>query len=284
MDDFRKHSILIAVGVLITANFFIWYAVSAAERDTLTVAFFDVGQGDSIFIESPTGVQVLLDGGPDNGVLAQLGSVMPFYDHSIDMLIVSNPDKDHFAGLVDVLKRYSIQNVLEPGTVTDTEIYKIFKDAVREEGIEPAIARRGMVIDLGGGVSLQILFPDRDVSGLSTNDGSVVAKLVYGDTSFMLSGDTTKNIEEYLTLLDGKNLDVDVLKLAHHGSKTSSSDVFLGATTPKYAIVSAGKENRYGHPHQEVIDRLNALNVKILGTYEMGTVVFESNGVQLWRK
>lgn len=284
MDDFRKHSILTAVGILITANFFIWYAVSAAERDTLTVAFLDVGQGDAIFIESPTGVQVLLDGGPDNGVLAQLGSVMPFYDRSIDMLIISNPDKDHFAGFVDVLNRYSIKNVLEPGTNTDTKIYKIFKDTVVEEEVEPIIAQRGTFIDLGGGVSLQILFPDRDASGLSTNDGSIIAKLVYGDTSFMLSGDTTKNIEEYLVLLDGKNLDVDVLKVAHHGSKTSSSDIFLSATTPEYAIISAGKENRYGHPHQEVIDRLNALNVKILGTYEVGTIIFESDGEQLWRK
>jgi len=284
MKDFKKHSLMIIIATLVTANFFIWYAVSASERDTLRVAFLDVGQGDAIFIESPTGVQVLIDGGPDNQILSELGSVMPFFDRSIDMLIISNPDKDHFAGFVDVLKRYSVQNILEPGTVTDTEIYKIFKDAAAEEGAESILARRGMVIDLGGGVNLQILFPDRDVSGLSTNDGSIIAKLVYGDTSFMFPGDTTKNIEEYIARLDGEHLDVDILKLAHHGSKTSSSEVFLAATTPKYGIISAGKNNRYGHPHQEVIGRLSASEIKILGTYEEGTIIFESDGERLWRK
>lgn len=284
MTSIRKHAALYFLGTLFVANFFIWYAVSAESRGTLTVAFLDVGQGDAIFIESPTGKQILLDGGPDGSVLSRIGALMPFYDRSIDMLIVSNPDKDHFAGFIDVLKNYQVGEIMEPGTVPGTKIYETFKEAVAEEGVEPVIARRGIVIDLGGDVYLEILFPDRDVSGLSTNDGSVIAKLVYGDISFMLPGDTTKNIEEYLALLDGKDLDIDVLKVGHHGSKTSSSEIFLAATTPDYAIISAGEGNRYGHPHQEVIDRLNASSIKILGTYEQGTIVFESDGEQLWRK
>lgn len=284
MVSIRKHATLYFVGILFASNFFIWYAVSAESRGTLTVAFLDVGQGDAIFIESPTGKQILLDGGPDGSVLSRIGALMPFYDRSIDMLIVSNPDKDHFAGFIDVLKNYQVGEIMEPGTVPGTEIYETFKEAVAEERATSVLARRGMIIDLGGGAYLQVLFPDRDVSGLSTNDGSLITKLVYGDTSFMLPGDTTKGIEKYLVILDGKNLDADVLKVAHHGSKTSSSDVFLAVTTPEYAIVSSGKGNRYGHPHQEVIDRLNTLNVKILGTYEAGTIVFESDGERVWRK
>lgn len=284
MENIRKHAALYFIGTLFAANFFIWYAVSAESRGTLTVAFLDVGQGDSIFIESPTGKQILLDGGPDGSVLSRIGALMPFYDRSIDMLIISNPDKDHFAGFIDVLKNYEVGGIMEPGTIPDTEIYRIFKDFVREERATSVLARRGMTIDLGGGAYLQILFPDRDASGLSTNDGSIIAKLVYGDTSFLLTGDAPQNMEKYLVSLDGKNLDADVLKLGHHGSKTSSSDIFLAVTTPDYAIVSAGENNRYGHPHKEVLDRLAKYNIPALGTYREGTIVFESDGEQLWRK
>ena len=284
MQTLRKHAVLFFVGILFAANFFIWYAVSAEGRGILTVAFLDVGQGDSIFIESPTGKQILLDGGPDGSVLSGIGALLPFYDRSIDMLIVSNPDKDHFAGFIDVLKNYQVGNIMEPGTIPNTEIYKIFKEFIREEGATSVLARRGMNIDLGGGAYLQILFPDRDVSGLSTNDGSIIAKLVYGGTSFLLPGDTTQNIEKYLIGLDGSNLDVDVLKLAHHGSKTSSSEALLAVTTPDYAIISAGLHNKYGHPHKEVIERLAKYNIPTLGTYEDGTIIFESDGEQVWRK
>ena len=284
MQTLRKHAVLFFVGILFAANFFIWYAVSAEERGILTVAFLDVGQGDAIFIESPTGKQILLDGGPDGSVLSRIGALLPFYDRSIDMLIVSNPDKDHFAGFIDVLKNYQVGNIMEPGTIPNTEIYKIFKEFIREEGATSVLARRGMNIDLGGGVYLQILFPDRDVSGLSTNDGSIIAKLIYGDISFLLPGDTTQNIEKYLVGLDGSNLDVDVLKLAHHGSKTSSSEPLLAVTTSEYAVISAGVKNRYGHPHREVLERLAKYNIPALGTYKEGTIIFESDGEQLRRK
>jgi len=284
MENIKKHVALYFIGILFAANFFIWYAVSAEERGILTVAFLDVGQGDAIFIESPTGKQILLDGGPDGSVLSRIGALLPFYDRSIDMLIVSNPDKDHFAGFIDVLKNYQVGNIMEPGTIPNTEIYKIFKEFVREEGATSVLARRGMNIDLGGGVYLQILFPDRDVSGLSTNDGSIIAKLIYGDISFLLPGDTTQNIEKYLVGLDGSNLDVDVLKLAHHGSKTSSSEPLLAVTTSEYAVISAGVKNRYGHPHREVLERLAKYNIPALGTYKEGTIIFESDGEQLRRK
>jgi len=183
-----------------------------------------------------------------------------------------------------LFKNYQVGNIMEPGTIPNTEIYKIFKEFVREEGATSVLARRGMNIDLGGGAYLQILFPDRDVSGLSTNDGSIIAKLVYGGTSFLLPGDTTQNIEKYLVDLDGSNLDVDVLKLAHHGSKTSSSEPLLAVTTSEYAVISAGVKNRYGHPHREVLERLAKYNIPALGTYKEETIIFESDGEQLRRK
>ena len=140
------------------------------------------------------------------------------------------------------------------------------------------LARRGMRVELGGGAYLDILFPDRDTDGFETNTASVVAKLTYGTTSFLFTGDSPKAIEEYLATLDGAALDVDVLKIGHHGSKTSTSDQLIGFASPAYAVLSAGKDNRYGHPHQEVLERLARFGVEPLGTYERGTIVFESDG------
>lgn len=267
------------LGVLCAVVVLIWYAVAAEDRaGKLTVAFLDVGQGDAIFIESPTGTQVLIDGGPDRSVLRQLGSMMPFYDRTIDMLIVSNPDKDHFAGFLDVLRSYKVAAVMEPGTIGASAEYQVFGDEVVREQARTLLARRGQVIDLGGGATLEILFPDRDIAGVDTNTGSVVAKLTYGNTSFLLTGDTTSSVEEYVAQLDGKQLDVDVLKVGHHGSRTSTSDALVGLASPAYAVISAGKNNRYGHPHQEVLDRLARFGVETLRTDLRGTIVFTSDG------
>ncbi|MEK7208559.1 MAG: MBL fold metallo-hydrolase [Patescibacteria group bacterium] len=281
------------LAALFVATFFVWYAVVWEDRSgLLTVAFLDVGQGDAIFIESPTGVQVVVDGGPDRSVLRQLGRVMPFYDRTIDMLLVTNPDKDHFAGFLDVLRAYRVGTVMEPGTVGASAEYRALEQMLGEK-IPPAsrvlplqkgelprkiTALRGQRIELGGGAYFEVLFPDRDVSGLDTNDGSIVAKLIYGNTSFLLTGDTTSAVEGYLAQLDGKRLDVAVLKVGHHGSKTSTSDALLGFASPAMAVISAGKDNRYGHPHQEVLERLKQFEVETLGTYERGTIIMESDG------
>lgn len=279
MSKLRENLHWWILGLLFAAALLIWYAVAAEDRGAkLTVAFLDVGQGDAIFIESPTGTQILIDGGPDRSVLRELGKVMPFYDRTIDMLVVTNPDKDHFAGFLDVLRSYKVAAVMEPGTVGASAEYKVFEELIEEEPAPRLLARRGQNIDLGGGAVLEILFPDRDIEGVDTNDGSIVAKLIYGNTSFLLTGDTTSAVEEYLARLDGKRLDVDVLKAGHHGSRTSTSDALVGLASPAYAVISAGKENRYGHPHAEVLERLKQFEVETLGTYERGTIIMESNG------
>ncbi len=279
MQKFRNHLHWYFLGVLLVSTIFIWYAVVAEDRGgKLTVAFLDVGQGDAIFIESPTGNQLLIDGGPNQSVLRALGKMMPFYDRSIDMLVVTNPDKDHFAGFIDVLRAYRVSSVVEPGTVGASSEYRIFEDTVEQEKSARVLARRGQHIDLGGGAMLEILFPDRDVAGLETNMGSIVARLTYGTTAFLLTGDSPEAVEKYLVLLDGKHLRSDVLKVGHHGSKTSTGEELLGFVAPSLAAISAGKNNRYGHPHQETLERLARFAVPIFGTYEQGTIVMESDG------
>ncbi len=266
-------------GIFAAATFFIWYSVAAEDRGgLLTVAFMNVGQGDAVYIESPTGTQVVVDGGPDRSVVRELGKMMPFYDRTIDVLVVTNPDKDHFAGFLDVLRSYKVGAVIEPGTTGAASEYRALEQLIEEKKVQKILARRGQVIQLGDGAFLEILFPDRDVSGLNPNEGSIIAKLVYGETSFLLTGDTTSSVEGYLARLDGAHLDVDVLKAGHHGSDTSTSDALLGFASPAFAVISAGMDNRYGHPHKEVLDRLARFEVSVLGTYDRGTIIFTSDG------
>lgn len=279
MDRFLRKAHWYLLGLLLAAALFAWYAALREDRDgKLTVAFLDIGQGDAIFIESPTGAQMMIDGGPGGVVLRELGEVMPFYDRSIDLLLVSNPDADHIAGFVDILRSFKVNAVVEPGTVGASSYYRAFEELIKEEEARRIVARRGQILHLGGGAYFEILFPDRDVSGLDTNDGSIIGKLVYGSTSFLFPGDAPEAIEKYLSFVDKKRLDADVLKVGHHGSKTSTGDALLGFASPAMAVISAGRENRYGHPHAEVLERLKQFEVETLGTYEQGRIILESDG------
>lgn len=279
MQQIRENLHWYILGVLFAAAVLIWYAVVAEDRaGKLTVAFLDVGQGDAIFIESPTGAQMMIDGGPGAVMLRELGNVMPFYDRSIDLLLVSNPDTDHMAGFIATLRSFKVNAVVEPGTAGASSDYRALEELIKEKEVQRIIAHRGQRFNLGGGAYFEILFPDRDVSGLDTNDGSIIGKLVYGNTSFLFPGDAPESIERYLASLDGAGLDVDVLKAGHHGSRTSTSDALLGFASPAIAVISAGKDNRYGHPHEEVLERLKRFDVETFGTYERGRVIMESDG------
>lgn len=272
--------------ILVLTCLFSAYLVTKEDRGrVLTVAFLDIGQGDAIFIEAPTGNQLLIDGGPGKSILRELSKVMPFYDRSIDVMIASHPDADHISGLNDVLEHYKVDLFLEPGVEGDTTIYKELNSRLERLKIKKLEARRGMVVDLGEGAQLEIIFPVTDPSGMETNTASIVARLVYGENEFLLTGDSPSNIEEYLVSLECPKcpltLESDVLKAGHHGSKTSTSDIFVQAVSPDFAIISAGKDNRYGHPHPEVIDTLTKHKTKILRTDEQGRIVFESDGLNL---
>lgn len=262
-------------------------AVQAMMRNDsalLTISFLDVGQGDAVFIESPTGRQVLVDGGPNRDVLRELAQVMPWYDRSIDVVIATHPDADHVTGLVDVLQRYRVSLIVEPGVASDTPQAESMLRAVADEDARYLYARRGQVIDIGGGAYLEILFPDRDPTGLETNTASVVTRLVYGETAFMLTGDAPDEIEHYLVRLDGEELRSDVLKAGHHGSRTSSSLLFVGMVDPESAVYSRGCDNTYGHPHEEVQATFAQLGIKTLDTCAEGTITFVSDGLSVVRE
>lgn len=266
------------LGLLFATTVLVWYAVFVESRNDLTVAFLDVGQGDSVLVETSTGQQILIDGGPNKKVLQELSKIMPFYDRSIDVVIATHPDGDHIGGLPDVLNRYNVDLVIEPGVESDTAVSKTFERLIEEKNIKKVLARRGMKLVLSDNAYLLILFPIGDVSKWDSNDASIVAKLVHGKTSFLFTGDSPQKIENYLVSVDKENLDVDVLKIGHHGSKTSSSESFIGYTSPEYAVISVGTENKYGHPNKETLDILNRFEIQILRTDLLGSIIMKSDG------
>lgn len=263
------------------AAVFVWVAVWQGRPGPLKVSFLDVGQGDALLIETPTHKRLLLDGGPNKGVLSEIGKILPFGARTIEVVMESHPDKDHIEGLPEVINRYKVGVFIEPGVESDNMIDDLIHTLVATKEIPNILARRGMVLNFGDGVKLLILFPNQDVSTWETNDASIVAKLVYGETSFLLTGDSPIKAENILLKFDPTLLDSDVLKAGHHGSRTSSSASYVAAVSPSYAVISAGKGNSYGHPHQEVLEILKKAGTEILSTIEKGTIRFESDGATL---
>lgn len=269
---------------LFLSNIFIFYILHADSRTGLTVSFLNIGQGDSIFIQTPGGKDMLIDGGVNKSVLKELGRTMSFFDRDIDIVLATHPDKDHIGGLPAVFERFNVGLFIEGGVTCTNSICTALENAVKTEQVQRVEARRGMVIDFGDNTYLSILFPDRDVPDLETNTASVVARLVYGKNSVLLTGDSPKAIEDFLVSKDGIHLDSDILKAGHHGSRTSSGEEFVRLVSPAISIISAGKGNSYGHPHKEVIDILTKAGSKILGTYEGGKITYVSNGISWERK
>lgn len=276
------------LGFLVILNIFIWaFYFSVKPNEIMKVYFLDVGQGDAIFVEAPNGNQILIDGGADAGVLRELGRVMGFFDRSIDIVLATHPDQDHIGGLPLVMERYKVGNFIDSVAESDTSSYQRLKSLAKDNKIPTYFGMRGMVIilDRANGVYLHVLYPVADDFKITeTNDMSLVAKLVYGDTSMILTGDAPKLVESMLDSTDGNYLKSTVLKAGHHGSKTSTGSAFVETVSPTYAIISAGEDNRYGHPNIEVVNVLKGENVEILETAKEGTIEFHSNGTDIWPK
>ena len=278
----KQNAGFILVTVLLLACVAVWAAVYAEHSSgVLTLAVLNIGQGDALFIESPTGIQVVVDGGPDSSILRELPKVMPSFDRSIDAVIETHPDADHIGGFVDVLQRYKVGAFIKPGILKNTATNRALEREVAVQKLPTYIARRGMTLDLGGGAYLHILYPDHDVSRLNenrANEGAVVAHLIYGETFALLTADVPGAVEKRLLALDGAGLQSGILKVGHHGSRTSTDAAFLSAVMPATAVISVGARNTYGHPTKEVLQRLSGRNINILRTDENGTVICRSNG------
>lgn len=286
MDKVKKYLPFSVLGVFIAVNILIWHSVFYWEsRQDLHVTFFDIGQGDATFIETPNGNQILIDGGPNSAILAKLGRLMPFWDRSIDLLILTHPHADHLDGLLEVFRRYDVAAVLESGVEHSIPEYQEWRAAIGEKKTPRVVARLGQKIEAGSGVILGVMSPFESFVGQSPkniHDAAVVTRLGYGSTSMLFMGDAEKGVEFRLLADASALLGSDILKVGHHGSKTSSSEEFLAAVSPEVAVISAGRRNRYGHPHQEVLDRLRDFGIAVLRTDTDGDVQWASDGKVHW--
>jgi competence protein ComEC len=280
-----KRNFFIGISILFVGIIFLIFFQIKQRASLLVVSFLDVGQGDAIFIEAPNGVQVLVDSGPDAGVVQELSHVMPFWDRTIDMVIPSHADKDHIGGFPEVFKRFSVESVYDTENNATTAIYEAYEAGRDEEGSPVRIARSEdtIILDDEAGVYLRVLFPNQNTTSLERNDASTILQLVYGDIEVMLTGDAGSMIEEYLVHEYGPFLESEILKAGHHGSKTSSSPQFVRVVEPDHVVISAGKDNSYGHPHPEVMETLQNSGAKIFET-QYGIVQFVTDGKEVWSK
>lgn len=282
MNDRSSSRFMVLVFLFLVSSVSVYVTFADGETDELFVAFLDVGQGDALYIQSPSGHDMLIDGGREDGkVLAGLAAVMSAADRHIDVVVATHPDADHIGGLPEVLSRFSVGSIVVSGNMSKTGVAEAFERAAQEEGVPIVRGVRGTIIDLGGGVTFEVLFPDRDPRGWESNTASVVGVLRFGATSALFTGDSPDTVEEYLVAENGVRMDVDLLKLGHHGSDTSSAEVFLQATSPRYAVVSAGTNNQYGHPKPIVIKRAQEVGACVLSTADLGHISFYSDG-RVW--
>lgn len=283
----RKTKTILSLFILALVLSGAYLLMRPAKPDELAkVHMLDVGQGDSFLIVSADDTQLLIDAGKDAKVLTELSRVMPRGDRSIDVVIATHPDADHIGGLASVFARYDVGLFLTSQVEADTETFRSLFETIDEKEIPAYYVRTGMNLSLGTApaTDFSILFPDRETIGWETNTASVVGRLQIGERSILFTGDSPESIEAHLVKNDPRAIDVDILKLGHHGSKTSSSEPFLRATTPALALVSAGADNRYGHPAPEVTARLAALKIPSISTIDTGTYTLKTDGVKWFKE
>jgi competence protein ComEC len=252
-------------------------------QGTLTVAFLDIGQGDSILIRAPNGQTMLIDGGrsiglADDVIIPQLKA---WGANQVDVLIPTHPDADHISGLVGVLENYPVKLAALTGQVHSTNIYERLLTDIRDQNIQALQVRTGTQIPFDPSVKLEVFGPDNSaVQSSDTNNASIVIKLTYGQVSFLFTGDAEFPEEDEI-VSHGFDVRSTVLKVGHHGSRTSTDAQWLQEVAPQLAVISVGAGNSYGHPHPEVIDALNQAGVQTLRTDEHGTVTCTTDGVSM---
>jgi competence protein ComEC len=271
-----KKSFFVLFILLILNILVLPFVVFLSSPAYLEVSFFDVGQGDSIFIEAPGNYQVLIDGGPSySKVLEGLSREMPFNDKEIDLVILSHPESDHMTGLLSVLENYKVDNIIWTGIEKEGEKFESWKRMINEEKANVYYAKAGDRIIMGEAI-LEIINPQESLKGKEfkeSNDTAVVSKLQFKDSSFLFAGDISTKIEKELN-----DIDVDVLKVAHHGSKYSTSEDFLKKSSPLVSVIQVGK-NSYGHPTEEVLTRLDNFGIKVLRNDTNGDIKIVSDGL-----
>ncbi len=280
----KKFKILIfTIGILLLINLIIlgyWFVLfnGNVSEDNLRVVFFNIGQGDAALIQTPQ-QNILIDGGPDKNIIYKLDQYIPFYNREIDLMISTHLDSDHLTGLIEVLKRYSVEKIISNGLKNYDSMALEWERVIQDKNIPQQIVDLPLSIELDSQTLMEFLWPSQDLINESKGDDnftSLVFKLIHGNNKFLFTGDVPKEVEEVLVATE-KDLKADVLKAGHHGSKYSSTREFLSKVKPKYGVISCG-ENNFGHPSLRVLKNLENVNAEILRTDQLGDIIFLSDG------
>lgn len=259
MSTQKKYIISGLVSMFVALGFAYWQIPDNEFR----IYFLDIGQGDSVLIKTPENQQILIDGGPQNKVIEELAEVMPFFDKSLDLVVLTHPHADHIDGLVEVLKRYEVKNVLFTGVQDDGSVYKEFLKEIGEQEINLYIAEKNTDFRFGA-VVLDVIYPSKQVLGENfnnLNNSSIAMKIFYKGKTILLTGDLEMEAEEKL-IRSGTNLKADIFKAGHHGSRTSSTWNLLKKVDPNIVVIQSGKNNKFGHPHAETLENLEKLGIE----------------------
>jgi len=275
------------ISILLIADILIWVAILNLPDGNLHISVLDIGQGESILIRTPQGNNILIDSGPDpSAVCAQIDRKIPFWDRSINLIILTQLQADHISGTVDVLKNYKVKKLAIPAMPFTTVLGNTVIDYAKNKRIEISELHAGQVMDVGKDLSIAVLNPPKIIhSGTSDdiNNNSLVLKVYYRNVSFLLTADIEKAAENYL-ISSRADLPSTVLKVAHHGSKGSTTPDFLEIVNPRAAVISVGANNRFGHPSREVVEHLKEVigDEHVFITSINGTVEFTTDGRRLW--
>lgn len=256
-------------------TFSVVYSLSSV--DDLQVIFFDVGQGDSIFIETPQKHQIIIDSGPENKTLLEkVSSAMPYWDKTIDLIILTHTDSDHISGFFELLDNYVVENILWSGVSGDSSKSEKWEEMINLEGANIIYSNDIDKIILGN-VVMDVISPNNYIIekySKNANDISVVSKMTYKDSSFLFTGDITSKVEKEII---NEDIFADVLKVAHHGSRHSTYDDFVTKVNPLMAVIQVGK-NSYGHPTNDVLTRLSNFGIKVLRNDINGDIKISTDG------
>ena len=285
--EILKNKFLVFCGIIAVVAVILWSLATAVLPQPFKIAFLDVGQGDSILIRTGEGKNVLIDGGPDKTVLYKLEQYLPWYDRSIDAMILTHPHADHLIGLIETMKRYNVERIISTGVVHTTPEYLEWLNLIKTKNIPTEVFKKGDRMAIGDGIDLIALSPEKSMMGERVedlNNSSLVLLLQTSSEKILLMGDAEDPIEKQLMSDErvNKNLDlfsinieeVDILKVGHQGSRNGTSKDFLKIVRPKYAVIFAGIDNRFGHPHLDTLKRLHDSGAKIMRTDEDGDIVF----------
>lgn len=275
IQQLKKYKIVTIL--LILLNCLSWSQVTANHiHPSNTINFLDIGQGDATLVQTENSQQILIDGGPDTSILEKLNSKMPIADKTIELIILTHPHSDHLTGLIHIIENYQVEHIIYTGVKYNNQTYQYFLDLINSNNITTTITNPPQTIKITPDITINILYPNpSQTNNPDLNDTSIALELISTKYSALLMGDLSSQIEQDLIIKYDDQIDVDILKVGHHGSKTSTSAIFLECTTPSIAVISCGQDNQFGHPHPETLEILEQQKIDIRRTDIDGDITFQ---------